>query len=385
MRSKTHIQFELWASIFMLVTLLSAMIYLKYSQSWFDSFFDSIIKAEIHSYRLVTVVTPEFVDDQKFIKELYSFVSACENKSKQADLKMQVECWIDPRCTSDSLDSFKEKLSTLTTIQYIPLQDILKRMMALGLPSVLKLNPSSELTLNILKIWSLDLPFDINIYLDPSLWRKYGTTSSSIMASSAFGVSSFHYAKNSFFINCIFPPANKDDTRIMLINNQFLIGTNYSQDIAAVTAIIQKRLIRYEPAITALLQRPLVLQEPITETDYREDLNKRIEWFQDNASIPLSDAKWISVLSGSIFLQEMAANLCLAKIYSTIGSDLTLSPEELFTKQYMTYDNLRKLYPDSPEELKKALWNMLIENDLSYISSSPNNPNMALLQSVAIP
>jgi hypothetical protein len=348
------------------------MIYWKYSQSWFNAFFDTLVHSNINSYRLVTIIRPSSINDWDFIQQLDHFAQQIDDRVLRPNLKIQIECWIDEQCSDLEVQRFKNSLNHLKNIKYYSTHQVIERFSGLGFPDILKNHPSHEMSLNILKLWSLDLPFDVNVYLDPTLWKKYAHyAQSGMMSSTAFGLDCVIYQSTPLFVHFIFPSMDQLDSKIMLMNNDFLIGTNYSSSIAAIKRLILNRFDMYASGIDSLLNRESFLKDECMIDFYEDDLEKRIAWHKKHPQMPLTDFHIMSVLSGSIFLEEIQSNLQLAALYSTIHEDIELSKEECYTKKYRTYADLTQECDDlSLRDI--SLKQLLLENDLQYFQKYPN-------------
>ncbi len=376
MRSQVSIQREFWASAVLLVSLLGFMIFVKLYSSWFDSFFQAVSTYDIRSYRIVSLITPDSIQDPIFVAEVRDFIKALARKKGAEDLKVQIEFWIDPTCKQAQLKAFQKAVGEEYIIHYLPLQSVLERTIREGLPSILSKNPRNDLTLNILKIWSLDEPFDLNIYLDPILWRCYGTKKSCIPSAAAFGILAKAEHGSSFFINFIFPPLDKSDSRIMGINNQALIGTQRSADIMTVKKLLIASINRNESSIEKLLLRPIILKSPISESQYLEYLKDREQWHRENPEIPLQDKAWISELSGSVFLHDTSNLLSLGRLYTILRNDLELEDQSCFIRKGTTYGGVQRTNPKIVELVVRS---DLIRNDLTLIEDL-ESPNRSMLE-----
>ncbi len=298
----------LYLTYFGILIVISWSFFFSKPNSWFDSFFDNIKIQNISSYRLYTLVDRALIEDQEFITQAKMFVHALEKKYNPELLTICLEFWIDNTCSSDQVNKFRSQIGTAPFISYTDLKTLIEKLSATKeLPQIIAKNPTSPLSKNILVLWTLDDPFDMNVYLDSQLWKRYFHLSKKgLAASSAFGLSQKIATQDNLGMYYQAPPQDKNSSHVFLLNNKILIGYGQNLSIHFVKKQISQNIIMHPDRAHLALSLPLDFQNIAYNLEsYKNDLLNRKIYFEKHPEEIIGDLFWISALSGEIFLEQL--------------------------------------------------------------------------------
>lgn len=341
------------------------------TRSFVQGFFDDLKLQNIQSYRMYTIVDNDLIEDKNFIVQMKGFIEDLA-KRKDESIHLCLQFWISPECNREQIHNFSTELGSETFIQYERLDDVLQYLIAKkNFPIILLENPLSDLTRNILLFWTLDDDFDINVYIDSSVWKKYSNFSKNGLASSsAFGLSKKSLDKNKFWMYYEQPSADKDSSHVFLLQNKILIGYSQNLSIQFIKSYISKEIEKNTDRIHQILSFPLKIGNPLYTLDnYQKEFTKRMQYFKNNPQETINDRFWISQFCGEIFLETLREQGLGLPFSLGLSSGSMRKEESLLS----TSDKilLRSSYSDIKEsfgpQAEQALERALFVNDASFL------------------
>jgi len=307
---KSSLQLYLFG--FILLALARFVLWaLQYTSYWYASFFLEAQRNGIHSYRITSILSDRDCRDASLLWEVESLAKASISQLSAFRVDVKIELWIQDEVSSDSLQKLQRIFSPYPCIHVQPLSKIIPSLQSQSLPSWVSgsLDPSSQ---SFLKLWALTSHYDLNLYIDPSLWSEYADRSHIPIAAYAYGVKGIEKAKRSFFMRRTLPGLDKTSLDYAHACSDFLMAKKNSWDLLA----IQKRaLLRdqlYGDAFRRFEEedRWLALEGNQSKNFVQAQtlLKERLKWFKDNPDLPMQTTTLGNYLFGTVFLEKSINN-----------------------------------------------------------------------------
>ncbi|MBM4222514.1 MAG: hypothetical protein FJ161_01745 [Gammaproteobacteria bacterium] len=354
-------------------------------KSWYDPFFDSLYKKDIESFRIISIISHEHAHEPKWIEGVQSFLSEVRSRTAGNQVFITIDCILDSSVTNEDRH-FLEKAFGQSHIEYFDMQELMQEYVTYKwFPKVLLQNVDHALSRDVLKVWALESPYDLNIYIDPVLWASFLDHKATVKSDVAFGIGSYYTQDDAFLIHWLTAEHEKSDRQLMLIDNRMLISSGHSRKGSFIRRQIIEAIDTHSQALEAVLLRPITLISPLSEQEYRNELEQRRIWLSEHPDIPIYDRLWTSMIGGNLFLEFTALDLKISEFYSTMLQLPELNIDRAVRRNSWTYGELLGLYGNNPKYLDHIVMTTLINNDFSIANANiyAKNPNMhGLIQSL---
>jgi hypothetical protein len=286
--------------------------------SWYQSYFDTLTKKKIQSYKIISIIQPDSINKTQ-LTAMEDFFSAIKNQLKTNKFcNYAVELILGEHFSPELEELFNhwsENYKDFITLT--PIRHAIETHSLHNFPSKFCLDSTQPYCTHLLKLWSLEDQTAYTIVLDPILWQAHYEQQKKLSSACAFGLA---IDQDALAIHAEL--ATKNDLNLFYINNKLLINQNsitQKNQLKQLKAKLLSCLEIMNPMLDHVLFRKQFLSS-IPYHNYQKELMKRVDWWSHQSNLNFNERILLNFIGGDVFLTKAATEYKIPTIYMTCAT-----------------------------------------------------------------